>query len=142
MRISDWSSDVCSSDLIVSRGGPREIAQVADALNDMRIRIRALLDDRTRMLAAISHDLRTPLTRLQLRAERIADQELREGMLREIAQLTRMLDFTLNYLREDVRSASASRIDLPIVLQTISADFAGGGTACVHCGPARKGALE
>src|SRR3546814_15488622 len=45
---------------IVSRGGPREIAQVADALNDMRIRIRALLDDRTRMLAAISHDLRTP----------------------------------------------------------------------------------
>src|SRR3546814_973424 len=52
------------------------------------------LDDRTRMLAAISHDLRTPLTRLQLRAERIADQELREGMLREIAQVTRMLDFT------------------------------------------------
>src|SRR3546814_4393639 len=89
----------------------------------MRIRIRALLDDRTRMLAAISHDLRTPLTRLQLRAERIADQELREGMLREIAQVTRMLDFTLNYLREDVRSESASRIDLPSVLQTICAEF-------------------
>jgi signal transduction histidine kinase len=53
----------------MSRNGPREIAQVADALNDMRTRIRALLDDRTRMLAAISHDLRTPLTRLRLRAD-------------------------------------------------------------------------
>src|SRR3546814_917421 len=122
---------------IVSRGGPREIAQVADALNDMRIRIRALLDDRTRMLAAISHDLRTPLTRLQLRAERIADQELREGMLREIAQVTRMLDFTLNYLREDVRSESASRIDLPSVLQTICAEFADVGHAVSYEGPGR-----
>src|SRR3546814_2600672 len=103
----------------------------------MRIRIRALLDDRTRMLAAISHDLRTPLTRLQLRAERIADQELREGMLREIAQVTRMLDFTLNYLREDVRSESASRIDLPSVLQTICAEFADVGHAVSYEGPGR-----
>src|SRR3546814_3205143 len=100
MRISDWSSDVCSSDLIVSRGGPREIAQVADALNDMRCRIRTLLDDRTRMLAAISHDLRTPLTRLRLRAERVAEEELQEGMLGELTRVTRMLDETLDYLRD------------------------------------------
>src|SRR3546814_20958119 len=110
MRISDWSSDVCSSDLIVSRGGPREIAQVADALNDMRIRIRALLDDRTRLLAAISHDLRTPLPRLQLRAERISDQALRQGTLRENAQVTGMLPLTLPSQREDVRSEIAARI--------------------------------
>src|SRR3546814_13839089 len=89
------------------------------------------------MLAAISHDLRTPLTRLQLRAERIADQELREGMLREIAQVTRMLDFTLNYLREDVRSESASRIDLPSVLQTICTEFADASHAVSYEGPWR-----
>src|SRR3546814_479535 len=89
------------------------------------------------MLAAISHDQRTPLARLQLRAERIADQELREGMLREIAQVTRMLDFTLNYLREDVRSESASRIDLPSVLQTICAEFADVGHAVSYEGPGR-----
>src|SRR3546814_11824734 len=135
MRISDWSSDVCSSDLIVSRGGPREIAQVADALNDMRIRIRALLDDRTRMLAAITHDLRTPLTRLQLRAERIAAQELREGMLRAIAQVKRMLDFTFNYLRADVRSERASRIDLPCVLQHIRPASAESRPAFSYAGP-------
>ena len=121
---------------IVSHNGPREIAKVADALDDMRTRIRALLDDRTRMLAAISHDLRTPLTRLQLRAEQIGDQDLREGMLHEITQVTRMLDETLDYLREDVRSESVSRIDLPSVLQTICAEFADVGHAVSYEGPA------
>ena len=65
-----------------SRRGPREIIQVTDALNDMRTRIRLLLDDRTKMLAAISHDLRTPLTRLRLRAERIDKDDLRVAILR------------------------------------------------------------
>lgn len=72
--------------------GPREIVQVSEALNEMRARIRDLLDDRTRMLAAISHDLRTPLTRLRLRSERIAQLELRNAMLRDIDQVSRMLD--------------------------------------------------
>jgi signal transduction histidine kinase len=123
-------------DRTVGGGGPREIAQVADALNDMRGRIRALLADRTRMLAAISHDLRTPLTRLRLRAERIEDQDLRDGMLREITQVTRMLDATLDYLRADARSESASRIDLPSVLQTICAEFADVGHVVSYEGPA------
>src|SRR3546814_11373280 len=87
----------------------------------MRIRIRALLDDRTRMLAAISHDLRPPLTRLQLRAERIADQQLSEVILREIAPVTRIRHFTRHFLREDVRSDSHSPIDLPILLPTTPA---------------------
>jgi signal transduction histidine kinase len=123
-------------DRVVNRSGPREIAQVADALNDMRTRIRALLDGRTRMLAAISHDLRTPLTRLRLRAERVADPELREGMLGEITRVTRMLDETLDYLRADVRSESASRVDLPSVLHTICTEFADVGHAISYEGPA------
>lgn len=122
---------------IVSRSGPNEIAQVADALNDMRCRIRTLLDDRTRMIAAISHDLRTPLTRLRLRSERIADEDLQEGMLREITSVTRMLDETLTYLREDLRTEKISRIDLPSVLQTICAEFADVGHAVSYDGPAR-----
>lgn len=125
------------NDQIVSRSGPREIAEVADALNDMRTRIRALLDDRMRMLAAISHDLRTPLTRMRLRAERIVDQDLKEGMLREIAQVTRMLDETLDYLRGGMRSESTSRIDLPSVLQTICAEFTDVGHEVSYEGPAR-----
>lgn len=122
-------------DRIVRRSGPREIVQVADALNDMRTSIRALLDDRTRMLTAISHDLRTPLTRLRLRAERLADPVPREGQLREIARITHMLDETLNYLRRDVRSESLSRIDLPSLLQTVCAEFADVGHAVTYDGP-------
>ena len=124
-------------DRIVRRSGPREIVQVADALNDMRTRIRALLDDRTSMLAAISHDLRTPLTRLRLRAERLTDPVQREGQLHEIARITHMLDETLNYLRSDVRSESLSRIDLPSLLQTVCAEFADVGHAVAYDGPPR-----
>ena len=81
-------------DRTVSNRGPREITQVADALNEMRTHIRGLLADRTRMLAAISHDLRTPLTRLRLRSERVSNSSLREGMFRDLADVSRMLDET------------------------------------------------
>jgi signal transduction histidine kinase len=117
--------------------GPREISQVADALNDMRTRIRSLLDDRMRMLAAISHDLRTPLTRLRLRTERVVERELRESMLHEIEQVTHMLNETLDYLRQDARSESMSRTDLPSLLQTVCADFADVGHDVSYVGPAR-----
>ncbi|MBZ9719201.1 HAMP domain-containing protein [Mesorhizobium sp. AD1-1] len=121
----------------VSRNGPREIADVADALNEMRTRIRSLLDDRTRMLAAISHDLRTPLTRLRLRVERVTEDGLRDGMLHEIEQISHMLDETISYLREDARSEDTSRVDLPSLLQTICADFADVGHNISYKGPSR-----
>jgi signal transduction histidine kinase len=117
--------------------GPREITQVADALNEMRTRIRALLDDRTRMLAAISHDLRTPLTRLRLRAERVNEQSLRDGMLGDLVNVSRMLDETLDYLRDGGKREAMCRIDLPSVLQTICWDFADVGHAVSYQGPSR-----
>lgn len=120
---------------ILRRRGPREIVQVVDALNEMRTRIRGLLDDRTRMLTAISHDLRTPLTRLRLRAERVADPVLREGQLHEITRITHMLDETLSYLRRDARSEHVSRVDLPSLLQTICAEFADVGHTVTYEGP-------
>ncbi|WP_461353138.1 ATP-binding protein [Bradyrhizobium sp. USDA 4454] len=122
---------------VLRRRGPREIAQVTDALNDMRTRIAALLDDRTRMLAAISHDLRTPLTRLRLRSERVREDTLRTAMLGDIGKMTRMINETLDYLREDARTEAASCIDLPSFLQTICSDFADTGHAVSYAGPAR-----
>lgn len=116
-------------------GGPREIVQVTEALNEMRTRIRALLDDRTRMLAAISHDLRTPLTRLRLRAERVPDDRLREGMLADLANVEHMLDETLDYLREGGKFEALSRVDLPSLLQTICSQFVDVGHAVTYQGP-------
>lgn len=124
-------------DKIISRTGPREIIQVSDALNEMRTRIRALLDDRTRMLAAISHDLRTPLTRLRLRVERVDDGGLRDSMTGDLVQISRMLDETLDYLREDGKSEAMSRVDLPSLLQTICWDFTDVGDPVTYKGPAR-----
>jgi signal transduction histidine kinase len=117
--------------------GPREIAQVAEALNDMRRRIHSLVAERTRMLAAISHDLRTPLTRLRLRAESVVDGALSEGMLREIATIDAMLTETLAYLREANTIESCERVDLPSLLQTICAEFTDVGNSVSYSGPAR-----
>jgi signal transduction histidine kinase len=121
----------------LSRRGPREIIQVTDALNEMRTRIGGLLDDRTRMLAAISHDLRTPLTRLRLRSERMNQDALRTAMQNDLTVVSRMLDDTLEYLRDDARSEAVARIDLASFLQTICSDFADVGHAVSYAGPAR-----
>jgi signal transduction histidine kinase len=124
-------------DRLIVRKGPVEIVQLAEGLSEMRSRIRALIDDRTRMLAAVSHDLRTPLTRLRLRVERVADQPMREGMLRELERVDRMLRETLDYLRDDASGEGPSRADLPSILQTICADFADIGHDVRYEGPKR-----
>ncbi|SDR57404.1 Signal transduction histidine kinase [Rhizobiales bacterium GAS191] len=126
-----------TDDDTLSETGPREIVQVARALNHMRKRIRALVEIRTRMLAAIGHDLRTPLTRLRLRADRVSDNGVREGMLQEIAKIDNMLSETLSYLRDDFRCEAVSLVDLPSVLQTICADFSDVGHNVFYDGPSR-----
>jgi signal transduction histidine kinase len=122
---------------VLREDGPREIAQVAEALNEMRSRIRALADERTRTLAAISHDLRTPLARLGLRAERVSDSKLRGSMLRDIALLGGMLDEALAYLREGGSPEPIHRVDLPSLLQTICAEFIDVGNTVSYEGPGR-----
>jgi signal transduction histidine kinase len=115
--------------------GPREIAQAAQALNDMRRRVRTLVNERTQMLVAISHDLRTPLTRLRLRIERLTDTNQRNAMLQDVASINNMLRETLAYLREGGRSEDASLVDLPSILETIAAQFVDVGFDVVYCGP-------
>jgi signal transduction histidine kinase len=121
----------------LSTEGPREIAQVAEALNDMRERVLALVNERTQMLLAISHDLRTPLTRLRLRVERLSDASLRENMLRDVATINEMLGETLAYLREGGQMEPAQLVDVPSLLQTVCAGFADIGHAVSYAGPDR-----
>jgi signal transduction histidine kinase len=117
--------------------GPREIEQVAEALNDMRRRVRSLVNERTQMLLAISHDLRTPLTRLRLRAERLSDVRLRENMLSDIATINEMLGETLAYLREGGPLEPAQLVEFPSLLQTICAQFTDIGHTVSYSGPDR-----
>ncbi len=115
--------------------GPLEIRSVAKALNRMRERITALIDDRTKMLAAISHDLRTPITRLRLRSEFIADEVHRSHMLRDLDQMRSMLESVLSFLRNDRKLESMTLADIATTLQLVSDQFADIGHKVVYDGP-------
>ena len=121
----------------LSVDGPREIEQAAQALNDMRKRVRTLVNERTQMLVAISHDLRTPLTRLRLRVERLNDGPPRAAMLQDIVTINEMLGETLAYVRQGTQREEASLIDLPSLLETIAAQFADIGHEVSYSGPDR-----
>lgn len=107
--------------------GPYEIARAARALNIMRKRIRKLIDERTYILTAISHDLRTPLTRLLLHAERLTPSPTRERILGDLAKIRDMISDTLTYSTPWNPSEHAERVDLPSLLQTICAEFTDAG---------------
>jgi signal transduction histidine kinase len=103
--------------------GPEEIRSVAKALNRMRERITTLIDDRTKMLAAISHDLRTPITRMRLRAEFIEDDTHRSRMLRDLEQMRSMLEAVLSFLRNDRKLESMTLVDIASTLQLVTDQF-------------------
>lgn len=86
------------------RTGPYEILELADAFRHLRGRLRELLDERTRMLAAIAHDYRTYLTRLQLRSEFIDDDAQRASAAADLEEMRSLLDDTLTFARESVSS--------------------------------------
>ncbi len=115
--------------------GPEEIRSVAKALNRMRERITALIDDRTRMLAAISHDLRTPITRMRLRSEFIEDDVHRSRMLRDLDQMRSMLESVLSFLRNDRKLESMTLVDIATTLQLVTDQFADMGHKVAYDGP-------
>ncbi|MDI1264662.1 MAG: ATP-binding protein [bacterium] len=116
--------------------GPEEIRSVARALNRMRERITGLIDDRTKMLAAISHDLRTPITRMRLRSEFIEDEAHRGRMLADLDQMRTMLESVLSFLRNDRRLEAMTLVDIASSLQLVTDQFCDMGHKLFYDGPA------
>ncbi|AWM02988.1 ATP-binding protein [Bradyrhizobium amphicarpaeae] len=116
--------------------GPEEIRSVARALNRMHERIARLMSDRTRMLAAISHDLRTPITRLRLRAEFIEDEGNRKRMLMDLDQMRSMLESVLSLLRNDRKVEAVTLVDIASTLQLVADQFGDMGHVVHYDGPA------
>ncbi len=87
--------------------GTIETRQASRAFNDMQARLRSLIENRTRMLAAISHDLRTPLTLLRLRAENVENAPERDKMLATIAEMDSMIGATLQFARDEAAGGAA-----------------------------------
>lgn len=103
--------------------GPYEIQQAARALNRMRDRIAGLIEDRTRMLSAVSHDLRTPITRLRLRAEFVEDEHIRRDIFKDLDRMNRMVNSALTYIRDGRDSEKAIPLDLPPLVRTVGDSF-------------------
>ncbi len=116
----------------MAEDGAREVRAAARAFNRMQDRLRRLIDDRTLMLAAISHDLRTVLTRLQLRAEFIDDAVQREKAVADIGEMQTMLESTLSFARDDTLEEARIELDLSALVQSLCDDMADSGQA-VKC---------
>jgi signal transduction histidine kinase len=101
--IRRFSSDLDAPDLPLA--GPREVRDLSLAFNEMKARIVGLMSERTRVLAAIAHDMRTYLTRLRLRAEFIGDLEQRDKAAADLDEMAALLDDTLLFARQDAGTA-------------------------------------
>jgi len=121
--------------------GTIETRQASRAFNDMQVRLRNLVDNRTRLLAAISHDLRTPLTLLRLRAENVGDEHERDKMLATIAEMNSMIEATLNFARDESIAEPRRPTDLASLLQSITDDMSDAGLP-VTMEPAKPLAYE
>jgi signal transduction histidine kinase len=104
--------------------GPTEVARAAAALNTMQERLRRYVEDRTRILSALSHDLRTPLTRLRLRLESLPDRALREDMLRDVDELRQMAQGTLDFVRGLEDDEAVRPVDVGSLLESLRDDLA------------------
>jgi signal transduction histidine kinase len=99
--------------------GPTEVATAAIAFNTMAARIRRFVEDRTELLTAIGHDLRTPITRLKQRAEFVEDDEQRGKILADLEELEAMVSATLAFGRDARTTEPVSHLDLAELLRTI-----------------------
>ncbi len=107
--------------------GTMETRQAARAFNDMQVRLRTLIANRTHLLAAISHDLRTPLTLLRLRAESVENAQERDKMLGTIAEMDAMIAVTLQFARDQSAGEPRRPTDLAALLQSIVDDMRDAG---------------
>ena len=104
--------------------GPVEIRGTVSAFNLMRDRLDRYVRDRTAMLAAISHDLRTPITSLRLQAEFVEDGDTRTKILAVLDEMQRMTEDTLAFIREDMRQEGTRTVDLHALVDSVAADLA------------------
>lgn len=128
--------------------GPTEVARAARAFNTMQSRLAAWLRERTQVLAAMSHDLKTPITRLRLRTELLEDAQLRGKFENDLREMEAMVSSALDFLRGMDNGESVLPVDINALLQSLQSDLreTGGGVsisgAAVVPYPGRPQALK
>ena len=121
--------------LIVPERGPGEVRHVTRAFNRMQARIGRLIDERTRALAAVGHDLRTPLARLRLRADAIRDDEVREAIGTDIEEMEAMVSSLMAFLGGAGDVEQPELTDLAILCANLADDAVDHGRDVRYVGP-------
>ena len=103
----------------IAETGPGEIRVTAQALNGLSARVKASTESRMRLVAAAGHDLRTPMTRMRLRAEFIQDDEERRKWLADLEELDRIADSAIGLVREEISKDSLERVRLDTAVEEI-----------------------
>ena len=117
--------------------GPREVRRLTAAFNRMQDRLARFIADRTRMLAAIGHDLRTPITSLKIRTELLDDEESRTKMMATLDEMQRMTEATLAFAREDADAEPLRSVDLDALVESLCDDLAAMGKDVTFIGEDR-----
>ncbi|ABK45867.1 periplasmic sensor signal transduction histidine kinase [Magnetococcus marinus MC-1] len=104
--------------------GCRELRQTAQALNSLQARIKRHVQERTQLLAAISHDLRTPLTRMQLRTERLIEGDVQHAYFQDIKEMEQMIQGAMAFIQGMEQQEPWQRVDLAAMLERLQEEFA------------------
>ncbi|MGB0129264.1 MAG: ATP-binding protein [Rhodocyclaceae bacterium] len=103
--------------------GPLEVTRAARAFNTMQTRLRQFIDERVRVLTAVSHDLKTPITRMRLRAELLDDETLRNKFEQDLGEMETMVTRTLEFLRGTAGGERAQPVDIAALLESLQEDL-------------------
>jgi signal transduction histidine kinase len=109
--------------------GPAEVRRAARAFNTMQSRLARFIADRTRIFAAMSHDLKTPLTRLRLRTELLDDAELRAKFAKDVDEMESMIAQSLDFMRDATANEPAQPVDVMALLESLQTDYQDAGHA-------------
>lgn len=119
----------------ILESGPREVRHAAQAFNRMQARLDHLISERTQALAAVSHDLRTPLSRLRLRAGFLDDVEVQRQIDVDLDEMEAMIASTLAFLRGDEVLEESRQVNVAAMLQTLCNDAEDAGKSACYTGP-------
>jgi protein-histidine pros-kinase len=122
--------------------GPTEVRQASKVFNQMQLRLKQQMEERNRFLAAVSHDLRTPLTRLKLRAEKIIPPELKADVHNDLNEMSGIIDTTLDYLRGDAQPEAACLLDICALVHSLAEDAKECGGVIIVSGNTRPIRLQ
>jgi signal transduction histidine kinase len=117
--------------------GPAEVRATAKALNSLSTRLKRAMESRMRLVAAAGHDMRTPITRMRLRAEFVADEEERSKWLNDLEELERIADSAIMLVREETGNAAPELLRLDKLVGDIGAELKDQGldVTCVSLRP-------